>query len=54
MPAGVLQQTSDDPISVAAILAGKDDDVLGQLLLIGAWIVGGLALARSTFRFNEA
>ena len=36
VPAGVLQQTGDDPVSVAAILAGKDDDVLGQLLLIGA------------------
>ena len=39
VPAGVLQQTGDDPVSVVTILAGKDDDVLGQLLLIGppAW-----------------
>jgi hypothetical protein len=29
-------------------------DIGSELLLIGLWIVGGLALARMTFRFNEA
>ena len=36
MPTGVAQQTGDDAIAIPPILAGKDDNVLGQLRLIGA------------------
>ncbi len=43
-----------DSMRAIALQGAGITDIGSELLLIGAWIVGGLALARMTFRFNEA
>jgi ABC-type multidrug transport system permease subunit len=42
-----------DSMRAIALGGAGIGDIGSELMLIGAWIVGGLALARSTFRFNE-
>jgi len=43
-----------DSMRAIALQGAGITDIGPELLLIGAWIIGGLALARMTFRFNEA
>ncbi|MGI9647025.1 MAG: ABC transporter permease [Acidimicrobiia bacterium] len=43
-----------DSMRAIALQGAVIGDIGSELLLIGAWIVGGLVLARSSFRFNEA
>ncbi|MEA2000283.1 MAG: ABC transporter permease [Actinomycetota bacterium] len=43
-----------DSMRAIALQGAGITDIGSELALIGAWIVGGLALARMTFRFNEA
>lgn len=42
-----------DSMRAIALQGAGITDVGSELLLISAWILGGLALARSTFSFNE-
>lgn len=43
-----------DSMRAIALQSAGITDIGSELALIGAWIVGGLGLARATFRFNEA
>jgi ABC-2 type transport system permease protein len=43
-----------DSMRAIALQGAGIGDIGAELLLIGAWIVGGLTLARFFFRFNEA
>ena len=43
-----------DALRAIAIQGAGITDVGSELAIIGAWIVGGLMLARATFRFNAA
>ncbi len=43
-----------DSMRAIALQGAAISDIGSELLLIGLWIVGGLALAKSTFSFNES
>lgn len=43
-----------DSMRAIALQGAGITDIGSELMLIAAWIVGGLGLARYTFRFNEA
>jgi ABC-2 type transport system permease protein len=43
-----------DSMRAIALQGAGITDIGPELMLIGAWIIGGLALARYTFSFNEA
>ena len=53
VPAGVAQHAGDHPVAVAPIVSGKNDDVFGQLLFIGA-AARNLALRGSVLTENTA